>query len=234
MELELPDPRALWVIAAVTDVFFAAFPGDVYDPDELASRIGTTSVISGGRLDHEDGAGNWFTLIRYTGDRAILFGWDRDNEVWDQPYDPRAAAPEWVRSIELKTHHPDVLTADAVSFLRWWENGRWHSTPTEHDDGLYMCLREYAQPGSLARRVEEAHTGAEDMAYDDDTDEVLDHVSRDELTSLARTAGGHAVTEHDLNILAPEIAHAAYRYFWQAGIASEAPQPVEPLPATTQ
>ncbi|WP_433672283.1 hypothetical protein ACQP06_11930 [Nocardia sp. CA-136227] len=234
MDLELPHPGALWVTAVVTDVFFAAFPGDVYDPAESAEYIGTTTVVAGGRLDKEDGAGNWFALIRFPGDRAVLFGWDRENDVYDKSYDPRAAAPEWVRAIEIKAHHPRVLTTDLVSFLRWWENGRWSSTPTEYDDGLYMCLRECAGIDSLKARVAQAYESAVDVAYDIDTDEALDHVSLDELAHLAEAAERHQVTVEELNILEPEVAEAAYEYLWLAGIASGAPQLVEPSPTTAQ
>ncbi|WP_433561538.1 hypothetical protein ACQP1O_28610 [Nocardia sp. CA-151230] len=69
--------------AVVTDIFLAAFPGLVSDPIEMADHLGTTTVIAGGRLDTVDGAGNWFTLIRYPDDRAVLFGWDRENDVWN-------------------------------------------------------------------------------------------------------------------------------------------------------
>lgn len=234
MDLELPHPGVLWVTAVVTDLFFAAFPGDVYDPIELAEYVGETTVVDGGRLDNEDCAGNWFSLIRYPGDRAVLFGWDRDNNVYDKSYNPRAAAPEWVRALELKTHHPRVLTVDAVSFVRWWENGQWSSTPTEFEDGLYMCLREDASRDGLARRVERAYENAEYVAFDDDTLEALDHVSLDQLTRLAEAATRHEVREEDLNIFEPEVAQVAYDYLRRAGITSGAPQLVEPLPVTAQ
>ncbi|MEU0544703.1 hypothetical protein ABZ319_32995 [Nocardia sp. NPDC005978] len=233
MDFELPHPGVLWVRAVVTDLLFAAFPGDVYEPGELAECVGETTVVAGGRLDTEDCAGNWFAVVRYPGDRAVLFGWDRENNVYDKPYDPRAAAPEWVRAIELKAHHPRVLTADAVSFVRWWENDHWSSTPTEYDDGLYMCLREIAGPAGLAYRVEQAHENAANVAFDDDTLKDLDHVGLDELTSLTEAAERHEVCEEDLNFLEPEVARAAYDYLRQAGITFGAPQTVEPLPAGT-
>ncbi|MFE3001875.1 hypothetical protein ACFXG4_43740 [Nocardia sp. NPDC059246] len=206
----------------------------MFDPIERADEVGTKRLIAGGRLDNEDGAGNWFALIRYPGDRALLFGWDRENHVWDKSYDPRAAAPEWVRALELKTHHPRVLTADAVSFVRWRENGRWHSTPTEHDDGLNMCLHNYAHAESLYGRVDTAYANAEYVAHDDDADEVLDHVSLDELTRLAEAAERYAVTEHDLNIHEPEVADAAIAISGRPASPPAPPQPVESLPATTQ
>ncbi|MFF2554483.1 hypothetical protein ACFVUS_26015 [Nocardia sp. NPDC058058] len=234
MDLELPHPRTLWVTAVVTDVLFAVFPDAVFEPSELAEEIGATTVITGGRVDNEDGAGNWYALIRYPGDRAVLFGWDRDNDLRDQAYDPRAAAPEWVRAVELKTYHPHVLTPDAISFVRWWEHGGWHRTPAEHEDGLYIRLREYAHEDSLREAAKSAYASAVRTSYDDDTGEVLDHASLDDLNRLADAARRHEVTEHHLEILGPEVAHAAYRYFWRAGIVSGAPFPVESLPATTQ
>ncbi|MFB7718755.1 hypothetical protein [Nocardia sp. NPDC056100] len=234
MELELPHPRVLWVTAVVMDVFFAAFSDAVFEPAELAEEIGTATVVTGGRLDHEDCAGNWFALIRYPGDRAVLFGWDRCNTVWDQPYDPRSDAPEWVRAVELRTYHPRVLTADSISFVRWWEHGSWHYTPTELEDGLDLCLGECVFDNRLRTLAKDAHAAAVHTSYDDDTGEVLEHVSLDDLNQLADAAGRYEVTERHLEILAPEVARAAYQYFAQAGMVSGAPEPVELLPGTTQ
>ncbi|QLY27935.1 hypothetical protein [Nocardia huaxiensis] len=219
MDLLLPHPDVLWARAALLDVLLAVFARECFEPTEAAPDIGTHAIIGGGRLTKQDGAGNWFELIIYPDDRAVLFGWDESHEL-DTAYDPTAAAPTWVLNTHLATADPRVVDGTQISFVRWWENGEWHSTPTDLSDGLDMGLRNLADK-SIDGEMKQFADFSEEISIDIDTDEVFGViVDTKQLTQIRELADQRRLTRDDLEFLGAELVDPICDYLEQAGVLS--------------
>lgn len=206
MQDQIPPPGVLWARIALYRAFL------------LAAGVEQSESATGGRIEYDDGGGNWATLVRYPDDHAVLFGWDRngDSEYDGEPYDPLAEAPRWVPITEL---NPQVLTGD-VGFVRWWDEGEWHRAPPELDDGLEACLGDLCNADTFAlacidlevfdedsdtapeKTVHTLHAAAEQNTLDRPALDVLSSVepaARDEafafLQATSVTRGCHIPTE---------------------------------------
>lgn len=133
------------------DIGAKAVGQDDIDHADLLNRA------NGDRVVFYDGSGNWFVLVRLGEDRVLLFGWDRDSDLFGTAYDPWADAPDWAKDADRSVPDSRILN-ETASFVRWWDRGRWSRTPVDRaaiadlaewpkaDDGLYMGLREIANP----------------------------------------------------------------------------------------
>ncbi|NKY29428.1 hypothetical protein [Nocardia gamkensis] len=227
MGFQLPHPEVLWARVTVLDVITAATR-----TDRVASgqEIGQTAGVEGGRLISDDGEGNWYSLVRYPGDRALLFGRDEDNEVAGTSYDPLAAAPAWVRSVEPTAKLPGGVDGP-VSFVRWWEFGRWQHTPTDLDDGLEMGLSAASDRESFTGSVMSAaiHAKWVEMDYEAGKLTALT-VDPTALHALCDATENGTVTKAHFYFLQPGLTAPAFTYLTNAGVLTSAAKPTEPLP----
>ncbi|MEV0297385.1 hypothetical protein [Nocardia sp. NPDC050710] len=224
MELELPPPDVLLARIALADVMFCATVGVAFEAEAV-------SRVDGGRLTVEDGAGNWLSVVRYPGGRALLYGGDESSEVWerDAPYDPLADAPDWVRCAELTTAHP-WLDDDPVGFVRWWEEGIWRRTPIDLDDGLFCGIRSYADAEEFASKFKGQAVDASWLTFDYESQQFRSgSVELAAFEALCAAAGRGAVGREQLDLLPAAIRDAAGEHLWRAGVIVGAPKVTEPL-----
>lgn len=226
MGFQLPHPEVLWARVTVFDVITSATHDDDY---RVASgvEIGQSARVEGARLINDDGAGNWYTLIRYSGDRALLFGTDEDNEVAGTAYDPLAAAPTWVRSVDLTANR---RSDRPITFARWWEDGRWQHTSTDLDDGLEMSLSAAADREGFAGGIMSAaiHAKWVEMDYEAGKLTALT-VDPTALNALCDATETGTVTNAHLYFLHPDLTASAFAYLSRAGVLAGAPKSTEPL-----
>lgn len=228
MGFQLPHPEVLWARVAVLDVITSATHAD----QRVAGgeEIGQTARVAGGRLINDDGEGNWYSLVRYPGERALLFGRDEDNEVAGTAYDPLAAAPGWVRSADPAANL--LVGADGpVTFVRWWEFGRWQHTPTDLDDGLEMSLSAAADREGFTGSVMSAAIQAKWVEMDYEAGKLTAlTVDPTALHALCDATENGAVTKAHLYFLQPGLTAPAFAYLSAAGVLSATDKPTEPLP----
>ncbi|MBF6204773.1 hypothetical protein K8O92_02640 [Nocardia asteroides] len=227
MGFQLPHPEVLWARVTVLDVItFATHTDGVAGGQE----IGQTAAVEGGRLISDDGEGNWYSLVRYPGERALLFGRDEDNEVTGTSYDPLAAAPAWVRSVEPTAKLPGGVQGP-VSFVRWWEFGRWQHTPTDLDDGLELSLSAASDRESFTGSVMSAaiHAKWVEMDYEAGKLTALT-VDPTALHALCDATENGTVTKTHFYFLPPGLTAPVFTYLADAGVLSATDKPTEPLP----
>lgn len=157
MTLELPAPELLWARIVAEGRALLNREGNRAQAIEV-HQSEEPAWVAGDRLVSEDGAGNWFVLVRGDDERALLFGGDESSELFETDFDPWADAPEWALTIDRTVTHPRLSDTDMVTFVRWWDGSAWVSTPFEEhlpewsaddpdaDDGLYMGLRSIVDP----------------------------------------------------------------------------------------
>ncbi|MFI9504606.1 DUF6881 domain-containing protein [Nocardia sp. NPDC052566] len=148
MELELPHPDVLWTRLDGMAGDYANLATVYRDSARVREQTNTTSVANRDRWTVDDGAGNWFTLIRLPDGLAMLFGWDESSDVRAHSDDPWTGTPRWVQTADKTVDNPRIINKELVSFVRWWDGRRWQRVQKDPmpDDGLYMALRELADP----------------------------------------------------------------------------------------
>ncbi|MDO3649304.1 hypothetical protein [Nocardia mangyaensis] len=211
MTMDWPGPEVLWARIAVNEALSAvAFDGS----GDLADSL---DGVRDGRISSEDGAGNWFTLIRYPDSQAILFGHDEDSSFWQQAYDPRADAPPWVQAADLATDHARINHDSEVTFVRWWDGSRWNWSEIAGEDGAVSALRNTADPvrygGEIDVLADEAGWIPDDL--DEDPDETV--TDSDHLEALCAAADRGALTGEFFEFLDADQP-AVIEYLTAAGI----------------
>ncbi|MEV8505891.1 hypothetical protein AB0368_13815 [Actinoplanes sp. NPDC051475] len=87
---------------------------------------------------HDDGGGSWSHLALVEGDRAVLWGYDRDYSATtdlDPPLDLLAGAPAWLPWEELAR----LAAQDQLGYVLWYDGtAAWQrvSYPDDVEDGL--------------------------------------------------------------------------------------------------
>ncbi|MEV6067604.1 hypothetical protein AB0L82_13700 [Nocardia sp. NPDC052001] len=154
MELELPDPDVLLTRLEALNGDYASVRGDMRSlaGDRMGGR---TEPAQARRMAIEDGAGNWFAVIRLPDDRAVLFGWDESAARWSPDDDPWEGAPAWAIAADRNFGNPRINSA-TVAFVRWWDDGRWRQSEDDQpgEDGLYMATRFVSNPWFPAGKPE--------------------------------------------------------------------------------
>ncbi|AKC39209.1 Uncharacterised protein [Mycolicibacterium phlei] len=137
VDVPLPGPLSLWARVAAMKAVYLLWDEDPADPFSDESGPG---VLTGGRMMFDPQDGDWFELVRYANDRALMLGASRFDEfvISDLPYclDLLAHAPAWAPIAELS---PRVLAHD-VTIFHWEERGHHHRSPTVTDtqwNGLF-------------------------------------------------------------------------------------------------
>lgn len=130
VDAPLPAPLTLWARVAAMKAVYSLWddnPGDVSDPYSPAG------VLTGGRMLVWSGNEDWFEIVRYSGDRAVMFG---DTEGCSSilsdlpaPIDLLAYAPAW---LPIEVLSPRVI-CDEVSFVHWQDGGHHHRAPVVTD-----------------------------------------------------------------------------------------------------
>ncbi|MEU7768354.1 hypothetical protein AB0B25_25035 [Nocardia sp. NPDC049190] len=229
MGFQLPHPEVLWARMTVFDVITSATHADEDYRVGSGEGIGQSATVVGGRLSYDDREGNWYTLIRYSGDRALLFGTDEDNKVAGTAYDPLATAPAWVRSVELTAYRPRT-TDGPISFVRWWEYGQWHHTPTDLDDGLEMSLSAAADRADFTGNIMSAAIHAKWVEMDYEAGKLTSlTVDPNALNALCDATETGTVSKAHLYFLSPDLTAAAFAYLSSAGVLTGTEKPTEPL-----
>ncbi|MFE3827478.1 hypothetical protein [Streptomyces sp. NPDC059092] len=173
---DLPAPELLWARWAAVAVVTAR--------DEASmGRYPTGCWIDAGGLHLDDCGSTWWTLRRYDGGRAVLYGEDESSDVkWHKPaVDMLAGAPEWLPYATLR----DLLEGYELGCVYWYENGAWARAPYPddlRDDGLDCGIRRFLDPVDVL-------------------DTLGDHLDADVDGAAARTLLDHA----ERSTVTPEV-----------------------------
>lgn len=125
----LPDPVTLWRRwSAVARAHAAAKIGGIWTIDRKGAHL-------------DDRGGSVAHLVLVEGDRAVLFGADRDRSetLWKKPKaDVTAGAPDWLPWKDVEA----ARNSDWLGFVRWFDDGHWWQAalPDGVDDGLESLL----------------------------------------------------------------------------------------------
>jgi hypothetical protein len=125
--------------------------------------------IAPGLAWYESDARSGATLVRLSGDRAVLSGgwWESPllsaAYLEDQPLpDLYAGAPVWVNDAVLNIRSQHGL----MSFCYWWADGRWWRGATETADELDMALPEvWSAEDTVAEMTEIVESAEETTCY---------------------------------------------------------------------
>ncbi|MGN2635522.1 hypothetical protein ACTD5D_04865 [Nocardia takedensis] len=204
MRSELPAPDVLWGRTLVVQV--------VQDPD----GSGQLGELTGGRVTFDMGyQDNWFTLIRYERDRAVVFGRGRD-DTWiapEQPLDLLADAPDWVPVDELTA----LILREEIDVVRWWD-GTWR-----HAGQLDDLRVRYETAVAMYPLLESEQLVAVFA-------ESLPGVTHEEVAALFTAAEAATVKAELLSGLDPELSAAVLDYLGRGGVLADAHAVAEPAP----
>ncbi|MBH0778184.1 hypothetical protein [Nocardia bovistercoris] len=205
MQSELPAPDVLWGRTLVVQV--------VQDPD----GSGQLGELTGGRVTFDMGyQDNWFTLVRYRGGKAVVFGRGRDETYIapEHPQDLLAGAPPWVPADELTA----PALREEIDFVRWWD-GRWG-----HADRLESLRVDYETAVALYPLLESEQLVAVFT-------ESLPGVTHEEVAALFTAAESGTVKAELLAGLDAELSDAVIGYLTRGGVMADAEAVFDPLPA---
>lgn len=135
---DLPAPDVLWARWSTIAIVTA-------EDDEARGRYPTGCWLDGGALRLDDSGCTWWTLVRYDGGRAVLYGEDESSGVkWHEPpVDMLAGGPDWLPYENLR----DLLEGYELGCVYWYEDGAWARAPYPDDlddDGLDCGMSRFA------------------------------------------------------------------------------------------
>ncbi|MFJ5221517.1 hypothetical protein [Streptomyces sp. NPDC088400] len=171
---DLPAPDVLWarwstiaIVTAEDDESRGRYPTGCWLDSRVALRL-------------DDSGCTWWTLVRYDGGRAVLYGEDESSAVkWHEPpVDMLAGGPDWLPYENLR----DLLEGYELGCVYWYESGSWARAPYPDDlddDGLDCGMGRFAD---REKAVDEL-VGYLDWAIDHATaDALMTHAEQGTLT----------------------------------------------------